>query len=65
MPPTPEDLASFERLRLSADSPLSVPKVPRLPDDVRKRFPTLEKWERDMEEWRTKLNVILRGGQGS
>ena len=61
---TPEDLASFNRLRFSGISAEAqiLPKVPEMPPDVKKRFPSLEQWEQEMEKWRVKATIALRGG---
>lgn len=39
-----------------------IPKLPPLPDDVKRRFSSLHDWQRDMEAWRIKANIALRGG---
>lgn len=73
--PTPQD--SFDRTRPPAapigagsesvplasetEAPLPVPKVPQLPADVLKRFPSLLKWQHDLEEWRVKVSRTIHG----
>ncbi len=55
-----DDLKSFSRLRAQgAAMPTVVPKLPKLPDDVRKRFPSLVQWEQDVEKWRVDLATAL------
>ncbi len=65
MPLTEEQKAamSLARLRMGDGGvPNVIPKIPQLPDDVRKRFPSFAKWEKDMEEWRVKTNRTTTGG---
>lgn len=38
-----------------------IPKMPKLPDDVKKRFPSLAQWEMEMEEWRVKATNGITG----
>lgn len=62
--PGAEDLESFNRMRQTGTdvNAQQIPKMPPLPDSVKKRFPELEKWERDVEEWRVSLTMAVRGG---
>lgn len=39
--------------------PTVVPKLPQLPEDLKKRFPSVVKWEQDVEKWRQDLAVAL------
>ncbi len=62
--PTDQEKLMFDRRR-SGPSPLvRIKKVPQLPPDVVKRFPSLVKWQRDMEQWRIEANNALGGGPG-
>lgn len=36
-----------------------IPKFPALPDDVRKRFPSVAKYEADVETWRLKTTLVV------
>lgn len=46
-------------------APLAVvQRLPPLPADVRKRFPSLKEWEDKMEKWRVETNNALGGGAG-
>lgn len=55
-----ESLANLSRLRVQGASvPLVVPKMPALPPEVVKRFPTLKQYEEDLEKWRTDLATAL------
>lgn len=56
------DRQSLGAMAASSDAATLIPKIPKLPEDVKKRFPSLFDWERDMEAWRVKTNVALRGG---
>jgi len=63
MPTKTPDQTSFDRLQIGGDGvPRVIPKVPTLPEDVRKRFPSLVEWEKQMEEWRVKATRALTGG---
>ena len=63
---SPDDIATFNRLRLS--SPTTdlvnqiIPKIPEYPEDVLRRFPSLREHQNKLEEWRTRTNIALRGG---
>jgi hypothetical protein len=39
----------------------SLPKLPRIPDEVKKRFPSMAKYEKDLDDWRDKLLLVMRG----
>jgi len=66
MPLTPEQQAArdnFDRLRFNSGAlPVKINRVPSLPDDVKKRFPSFAKWEQDVEAWRVAANQALGGG---
>ncbi len=59
---SPEEKARFLRIQQGAAQPEIIQKVPTLPDDVKKRFPSFVKWEEEVEQWRVKTNIALRGG---
>jgi hypothetical protein len=60
---SPGDKKSFSRMQVSQSANTEIiPKLPPLPDDVKKRFPSLYDWQRGMEEWRVKANIAIRGG---
>lgn len=40
-------------------APLPIPMIPRMPDDVRERFPSIAEWEAQMDEWVKKTTVAL------
>lgn len=57
---SPESLKSFARLRAQgAAMPTVVPKLPPIPDDVKKRFPEMKQYEEALEKWRTDMSVAL------
>lgn len=62
--PSAADLQNFQRMRNANDTLMQelLPKVPELPPEVKRRFPSLLEWEKKMEEWRTKANLAIRGG---
>jgi hypothetical protein len=62
--PSPQDLKMFQRIQASStlDVATLVPKLPPLPETVKKRFPELVKWESDLETWHNKLVIAIRGG---
>jgi len=63
--PSAEDLKAFTRLQKgAADDSASrlVAGLPKLPPDVKKRFPSMEKYEADMQDWHEKLLIALKGG---
>lgn len=62
--PSAADLANFKRQKAvnQTENAQMVPKVPELPEDVVKRFPSLKEWHMKMEEWRVKTNIAIRGG---
>ena len=39
----------------------AIPKIPELPQSVVDRFPEMKDWYDDMEKWREKLAIILKG----
>jgi hypothetical protein len=39
--------------------------MPSLPDDAKKRFPSLVKYEQELEVWRKKVNVAVFGITGT
>lgn len=60
---SPEDIESFNRLRLDVAGTASlIPKFPAYPEDVKKRFPSLAKHEELIEAWRVRANIGLKGG---
>jgi len=60
---SPEDIESFNRLRLDVAGTASlIPKFPGYPEDVKKRFPSLAEHEQLIEAWRVRANIALRGG---
>jgi len=59
---SPADKARFARLQQGSAQPEIIQKLPQVPDEVKKRFPSMAKWEEDLEAWRTKTNIALRGG---
>ena len=38
-----------------------IPSMPGLPTDITKAFPSMERWQRDMETWRVQVIMALRG----
>lgn len=57
-----EDIASLGRKQTAdAESSLVLPKLPKLPKAVKERFPELQRWETEMEEWRQKAEIRIRG----
>ena len=36
-----------------------IPPVPPIPEDVKKRFPSMAQWEQKMAEWRRNVNVVM------
>lgn len=64
--PSDADLKNFKRLQLGAsDDSVErlVAALPTIPEDVKKRFPSMAKHEQDQQEWHRKLLVALRGTQ--
>lgn len=62
--PSAESLKHFSRLQLGAATDTTdrlVAELPKVPDDVKKRFPSMAKFEQDMAEWHRKLLLALRG----
>lgn len=58
--PSDADLKNLSRLRAQgAAVPSVIPKIPQLPADVVKRFPSVNKWHQDMEKWRQETMVAL------
>lgn len=56
-------LAKIKHLRTTSPStPEIIPKLPPYPEDIRKRFPSLEKHQADLENWRTQTNIAITGG---
>lgn len=35
--------------------------MPAVPDDVKKRFPSMNQWEKDLKEWVRKVVFNLQG----
>lgn len=63
MPYSPAALAKIAHLRTeSSAAPEIIPKLPPYPEDVRKRFPSLEKHQADLEDWRVKASIAIKGG---
>lgn len=52
--------AQLGRLQ-SAQSAIPVPRLPEVPVEVKKRFPSMSNWERNLEDWRQKLIVAVGG----
>lgn len=51
---------SFNRLRTT--QPAVIPKPPAFPDDVKKRFPSMQKHEEAMVKWfQEQLGIVIRG----
>lgn len=62
--PSDADKKSFDRMRLDSGArPVLVQKFPTIPDDVKKRFPSMVKFEQDIEAWRVAANKSLGGGE--
>jgi len=41
--------------------PLQLPdRLPRLPDEIKQRFPSMAAWEQEMETWYDQLKQALR-----
>lgn len=60
---SPEDIKQFARKQGSPDNTAqTIQKFPPFPEDVKTRFPTMRKMEDDIEQWRVKTNIALRGG---
>jgi len=38
-------------------------EMPRLPEDVKKRFPSMREWEKKMEEWVKETNIARGVGK--
>lgn len=60
---SPSDKKSFNRLRVADSAGELVPQPPKLPDDVKRRFPSLEKWEKDTADYMQKqVAMSINGG---
>lgn len=59
---SPEEKDRFARLQQGSAQPEVIQKFPSLPDEVKKRFPSLKDYEDQVEQWRVKTNIALRGG---
>lgn len=63
--PSTSDKTQFARLQFDPGSfPVKIGPVPKLPDEVKQRFPSLIKWEQDLEAWRLAANLALGGAGG-
>jgi len=60
---SPEDKNRFARLQEGSAQPQVIQKFPPYPEDVKRRFPSMVKHEEEVEQWRVKTNIALRGGQ--
>lgn len=63
--PSLADLKSLERIQqgVAFDATLKlVAELPPVPDDVRKRFPSMVKYDLALKEWHQKLLIALKGG---
>ncbi len=54
--PSAQDLVNLNRIK-SGNQNAVVPLPPPLPDDVKKRFPTLAQWEKDFADYMQKKVV--------
>lgn len=52
--PANDDQKSFNRKLVVDSGGALVPEPPKLPEDVKKRFPSLVAWERQMKDWAQK-----------
>lgn len=59
---SPADKARFARLQSGSAQPEIIQKLPPHPDDMKRRFPSLNEYEEKVEAWRVKTNIALRGG---
>jgi len=59
-------LKAFARLQQGAafDATLRlVAELPVVPDEVKKRFPSMIKYDLELKEWHKRLLLALKGGQ--
>jgi hypothetical protein len=59
---SPDEKRRFARLQQGAATPEVIQKFPPYPEDVKRRFPSLVKHEEEVEAWRVKTNIAIRGG---
>lgn len=38
-----------------------IQRLPPLPDEVKKRFPSMAQWETEVEKWRIQANIAIGG----
>jgi len=51
-----------QQARLSSSTPgIPVRRLPPIPPEVKARFPSMHKWEADLEKWRQELVVSMGG----
>jgi len=65
--PSDQDRKTLKRLQAGAAENTTaklVDNLPPVPADVKKRFPSMQKWEESQKDWVAKLIIALRGGQG-
>ena len=63
--PYEDDLKNFNRLRegQAFDSTMKlVAELPPVPEDVKKRFPSMAQYELAIKQWHQQLLVALKGG---
>lgn len=63
--PSDSDLKNFTRLQQGQafDATLKlVAELPPVPEDVRKRFPSMAQWQVALKDWHQKLVIALKGG---
>lgn len=61
--PSADELARFDRLR-NVPSNTVVPPPPRLPDDIKQRFPSMAQWEEEFLYWaQMQLGIVTQGPQ--
>jgi hypothetical protein len=63
--PSADALKNFSRLQLGAATDTTerlVTELPKVPEDVKKRFPSMAQFEERQKEWHRKLLLALRGG---
>jgi hypothetical protein len=61
--PSADDLANFARLRNQPTNSV-IPPFPSLPDDLKKRFPSMQQWEEEVKAWaQTQLGIATQGTQ--
>lgn len=61
--PSQSDNNNFKNLK-RGDVPNVVTPPPKLPDDVKRRFPSMVRFEKDFQEWAQKsLGISLQGPQ--